>query len=82
MPAENVIRTIEPNKQEFDLDSKPAPLLIEYHDMYEVLQEGDIKVEMSPQNMSNETTWAVAPIHDAANRLVGGLFGLPINQYH
>lgn len=76
----NVIRTIQPNKQEFDWKLKPAPLVVEVDGMYEKLLAGNIEVELSPKSVANGTTWAVAPIYDAANRPVGGLLVQPLTN--
>ena len=80
-PSGSAFRTVQPSVEEFKNRLEPAPLVVEVPpDIKEYLEVGRIHVEASAKNVANGTTWAVAPIYDAANRPVGGLLIQPLTN--
>ncbi len=77
----SAIRVVQPNPSVFDARLEPAPLVVTVpQGIKEKLEKGRIIVEVDALNDDSETAWAVAPIYNAANQLIGGLLIQPLTN--
>ena len=80
-PDGSAFRTVQPDMAEFNATLEPAPLVVQVPDnMNERLEAGRIVVEINASNQKSETSWAVAPIYNTANQLVGGVLIKPLTN--
>lgn len=80
-PNGNVIRTIQADPAEFRSQVDPGPLIVTVPErIRDRLQEKQIRLRVDPGNSPEGTTWAIAPVYNAANQLVGGLLIQPLTN--
>ena len=80
-PDGNVIRTIQPDASEFKTRLEPGPLVMDVPErIRERLERGRIVVRVDPRNTQNGMTWAMAPIFNGADQLVGALIVQPLTN--
>ena len=77
----NVIRTIQPDPTEFKTQLEPGPLVMEVPEgIREGLEKRNIIVHVDPGRTESGTTWAMTPIFNGADQLVGALVIQPLKN--
>ncbi len=80
-PDGNVIRTIQPDASEFKTRVEPGPLVMQVPErIRDRLERGRILVRVDASNTKTGTTWAMAPIFNGADQLVGALIIQPLTN--
>jgi signal transduction histidine kinase len=77
----DVLHTIQPNPAVFRGRLEAGPLVVTApSNIRERLERSRVHVRLEESTLSGETTWAMAPIYDASDRLVGGLLVQPLTN--
>ncbi len=77
----NVLHTIQPNPAVFKGRLEAGPLIVTAPDhIRQRLERSRVHVRLDQMSMSGDMTWAMAPIYDAGDRLVGGLLVQPLTN--